>query len=446
MEKYTSIVKEVLDIAKSKGVQADCILDTNSVLSLKSEEQQLAEHKVSTSLVLGVRVIKDNKTGTSYSESWDKESLNHMVNEAIEFSKYTKEEPLEEIELSRNEYLDGTIDKIYQDDNTPLQDKINFALSLESEVKKLDKTIKSTPYNNFSQNEGQRIYGNHLGTFCGQKSRTFSCYTSALIEREGMQSMHYHASIGRKFSDLNLKDVVDVSYFHADKLLGAKPIETGDYDIIFTTDELSDLFACFSGLFSAKAAMNNLNPWKDKVGEQLADSNFSMIDRPTLDRAYYYAPFDDEGYGTKDCSLFTNGKLTSFYHNSVTSKYFKTENTFHASRSPRGTLGVTGTNKVIQTSSSNENDVRKDRYFEVVKMQGLHSGADPISGNFSFGASGYLKEGDQIIEAVSGITISGNFFKLLKEIKDIGNIMHGTTSLDFFAPTIRFGGLRVAGS
>ena len=90
--------------------------------------------------------------------------------------------------------------------------------------------------------------------------------------------------------------------------------------------------------------------------------------------------------------------------------------------------------------------VKKDKYFEVIKMQGLHSGADSISGNFSFGASGYLKEGDEIIQAVSGITVSGNFFSLLKEIKDIGNVTHGTTSLDFFSPIIRFAGLRIAGA
>ena len=217
-------------------------------------------------------------------------------------------------------------------------------------------------------------------------------------------------------------------------------------DIIFTTDELSDLFGCFSGLFSGKAAMFDLNPWKDKIGQSLAVSDFTMIDGPTLDRAYYYAPYDDEGHRTKDCTLFENGKLNSFYHNSVTSKFFETENTFHGSRSPRGTLGVTGTNQMIKTSTTDEQAIRNDLYFEVIKMQGLHSGADSISGNFSFGASGYLKEGDKVITAVSGITISGNFFSLLKDIKQIGNVSHATTSLDFFSPTIRFGGLRIAGS
>ena len=445
MENYKNIVEDVLKIAKDKGVSADCILNTNSLLSLKSEDQELAEHKVSSSLVLGVRVVKNNRVGTSYSESWDKESLGQMVDEAIAFSGYTKEEPLETIDLARNEYLDGTIDKNYQQDGTTLEDKIKFCLSLESEVKKKNESVKSTPYNNFSENESQGLYGNTLGTFCGQKSRSYSCFTSALIEKESQQSMHYHVSVGRTFKDLNLQEVVDESYFHADKLLGAGPIETGHYDVIFTPDELSDLFGCFSGLLSGRSAMNDTNPWKNKINEQLAVSGFTLVDDPKFAEGFSYTPFDDEGQLSQRTTMIEDGKLKTFYHNSVTSKHFKVNNTFHGARSPRGTLGVSGTNKIIIPGNVSEMDVKKDRYFEIVKMQGLHSGADSISGNFSFGASGYLKEGDNIITPVAGITISGNFFDLLKEIQMMGDVSHSDSGRSFFAPTIRFGGLKVAG-
>lgn len=445
MEKYQEIVEDVLKLAKAKGVAADCILDTSSLLSLKAEDQELSEHKVSSSLVLGVRVVKNNRVGTSYSESWDKESLQQMVDEAISFSEYTKEEPLEAIELERREFLDGTTDKIYQEDNSSLDAKIKFTMALESEVKKKDQSVKSAPYNNLSVNERQSVYGNTLGTFCGQKSRSFSCFTSALLEKDGQTSMHYHGNVGRTFQDLDLHNVVDESFVHAEKLLGAGPIETGDYDIIFTPDELSDLFGCFSGLFSGRSAMNDTNPWKDKVGERLAIPEFTLVDDPLYDQAYSYHLFDDEGNLTQKMTLIENGALRTFYHNSVTSKHFKVANTFHGSRSARSTLGVSGTNRIIMPGKTSEESMRKDRYFEVIKMQGLHSGADSVSGNFSFGASGYLKEGDEIIKPVAGITISGNFFDLLKEIKDMGDTHHSDSGQSFFAPTIRFGGLKLAG-
>ncbi|MFT6070992.1 MAG: PmbA protein [Bacteriovoracaceae bacterium] len=445
MEDYRNIVEDVLKIAKDKGVAADCILNTNSLLSLKSEDQELSEHKVSSSLVLGVRVIKDKRVGTSYSESWDKESLHQMVDAAIGFSKYTKEEPLETIDLSRTDFLEGTIDKVYKEDDSSLEEKINFCLSLESEVKKKDSAVKSTPYNNLSRSESENLYGNSLGTFCGQKTRSFSCFTSALIEKNNQQSMHYHVSVGRKLSELSLSEVVEESYLHANKLLGAGPIETGNYDIIFKTDELADLFSCFSGLLSGHSAMNDTNPWKNKVGEVLAMNEFSLLDDPSFEKGFSYTKFDNEGELTGKTTLIENGKLETFYHNSKTSKFFKVPNTFHAARSARGTLGVSGSNQIILPGSTLESDLKKERYFEVVKMQGLFSGADSVSGNFSFGASGYLKEGDDIITPVAGITISGNFFELLKEIKMMGSTTHSNSSRGFFSPAIRFGGLKIAG-
>lgn len=445
MENYRNIVEDVLKIAKAKGVAADCILNTNALLSLKSEDQELSEHKVSSSLVLGVRVIKDQRVGTSYSESWDKESLQQMVDSAIGFSKYTKEEPLETIDLARDSFLEGTTDKVYQEDDSSLDEKIKFCLSLESEVKKKDSSVKSTPYNNLSRSESENLYGNSLGTYCGQKTRSFSCFTSALIEKDSQQSMHYHVSVGRKLSELSLSEVVDESYFHANKLLGAGPIETGSYDVIFKTDELADLFSCFSGLLSGHSAMNDTNPWKNKVGEVLAMSEFSMIDDPSFVDGFSYTNFDNEGELTTKTTLFEKGKLETFYHNSKTSKFFKVPNTFHASRSARGALGVSGSNQIILPGSTLEASLKKDRYFEVVKMQGLFSGSDTVSGNFSFGASGYLKEGDEIITPVAGITISGNFFELLKEIKMIGDTTKANNSRGFFSPLIRFGGLKIAG-
>ncbi len=445
MENYKNIVEDVLNIAKKRGVEADCILDASSQLSLKAENQELSEHKVSSTLTLGVRIIKDNKVGTSYSESWDPKNLNQMVDEAISFSNYTKEEPLESITLERSKEVDGTIDKIYQEDKTSLDEKIKFCLSLESEVKNKNESVKSAPYNNLSENEYQRIYGNHLGTLCNQKSKIFSCYTSALIEKDGQQSMHHHHSVGRNFNELDITSVVDESYNHANQLLGAKPIATGNYNIIFTPDCLSDLIGCFSTLFSGKSAMLDVNPFKAKINQKVAVEEFNFSDNPTLEDAFSYHPFDDEGNTTKNLDLISGGILKSFYHNSVTSEFFKCKNTFNASRSPKSTLGVSGSNQVIKPGNQPETEIKKNEYIEIITMQGLHSGADAISGNFSFGASGYLKEGNQIKKSIAGITISGNYFDLLKKINHIGDKTHSSSDKTFFSPIISFGGLKIAG-
>ncbi|MEC7183654.1 MAG: metallopeptidase TldD-related protein, partial [Bdellovibrionota bacterium] len=66
-------------------------------------------------------------------------------------------------------------------------------------------------------------------------------------------------------------------------------------------------------------------------------------------------------------------------------------------------------------------------------------------GDFSFGASGYLCENGVVIEAVKGITVSGNFYQHLMEIGLIGNEMKSNAYGTFFSPEIRFSNLSVAG-
>lgn len=445
MNDIKSTVDKVLDMARKNGAEADCLFDKSSLLSLKAEDSELSEYKVSGSQVVGIRIVKDNKVGTSYSEALDEDSLKFMVEQAFENARFSKDDPHQNISVTRKEAIDGTTKSIHQTDTTLLEDKIKFTLDLEENIKSKSSHVKSAPYNNLSEVEHTRLYANTNGTLCKQTERTFSCYTSALIEKDSKQSMHYHSSLARNFNDLDMDSVVDESYKHAWGLLEGTPLKTGKYKIIFTTDMLQSFITNFSSLFSAKGAMNGVNPWKDKQEHQVGHPGLTIMDGPTYEKAFSYCPFDDEGTLTNQATLIEKGMLKSFYHNTATADYFGVENTGHASKSPKGTLGVNGTNMIVSIGDAEEKNLKSEEYLEIIAIQGLGSGSDIVSGDFSFGASGYLKRGDEIIQAVKGITVSGNFFKVLNEISGIGNQAHTSSGRTFFAPTIVFEGMNIGG-
>jgi PmbA protein len=56
----------------------------------------------------------------------------------------------------------------------------------------------------------------------------------------------------------------------------------------------------------------------------------------------------------------------------------------------------------------------------ITEMAGLHSGVNPVSGDFSVSADGYLVENGKIVKPVEQITVAGNFFELLKNIETVG--------------------------
>ena len=57
----------------------------------------------------------------------------------------------------------------------------------------------------------------------------------------------------------------------------------------------------------------------------------------------------------------------------------------------------------------------------ITSVAGLHSGMNPLSGDFSLQASGFRFENGQITTPVNLITVAGNLYKMFKEIKEVGS-------------------------
>jgi PmbA protein len=257
--------------------------------------------------------------------------------------------------------------------------------------------------------------------------------------------MHYHSSIGRKLGDLNLEECVTESLFHASELLKATPLKTGNYDIIFAHDIFESVFGCFSNIFSGKAAMEKTNPFAERLGTQVMSKKINITDMPNYKDAFFKSLMDAEGRKHRDLSLVEQGKLKSFYHNSATAKFFGIESTGHAARGAKSALMVKGTTRFIHPADISEGQLLGGEYFEVHSLQGLHSGANAISGDFSFAASGFLVREGKKVQSIKGVTISGNFHKMLLDINLIGDTIHTTTEKSFFSPIFRFENMSVAG-
>ena len=440
-------LQNIIDTAMKAGAeQADIIVDSGESLTVKAEDAKISSYEVSSTNVIGLRVIKNNRIGSSYCETTDEDTINTLVKQALENAEFSKEEALEKIEVARKETLDGTKPFLYDNERANPEDLIELALKLESELKAQDSDLKTPPYNGVGEYINERFYLNHLGTHCTEKSKAYSCYTTALIDTGAKQSMHVQSSVVRKLDQLDYKSCVTESYEHAKGLLDGEAIKTGEYDIVFSPDKLAQFFGVFGAVFSAKAAVNDMNPFKDKLGTVVAKTDLTITDSPLLENGFAYSIFDGEGNLMSDTPLIENGELKSFYHNSYTAKKLGHENNFNATRGPKSTLGVGGTNKVISSVEKDDSSFDKGEYFEIITDQGMHSGSDYISGDFSFAASGYLVRDGKRISPVKGVTVSGNFYEVLKNISNIGQKVESNTSSTFFSPKIRFKGMSVAGN
>jgi len=442
-----SSMEKTLEYANKKVDQAEVMLGRSESFSLSADQGKIDKYQISNARSVGVRVIKGNQVGISYTENIDQKSLEEMVDLAVVNATLMKEDPHQKIITpSGDKKLVNVHEKNYAEDTTDTQKKIELSLSLESTIKAMDKRIKSAPYNGYSEATGESYLLNSEGLLSYERSKSFSCYTSCLMEEGDKNGMHYKGMNARNFDELNASFVAEESYNVAKGLFEAAAIPTGKYDVMFTTDCLQDFLGCFSVVYSGKSTAEGKNPFKDKMNKEVFSSLLSVTDCPQYADASYYHLFDDEGMMMSDLSLIENGVLKNFYHNSATANELKMANNARASRSTKGQLGVGGTTKVISAGNTSEAEILSRPYLEIVSMQGLHSGANAISGDFSFAISGFHHKDGEVIP-FKGITLSGNFYQIMKnQIAEVGNTQHHNTYKSFFSPRIRFDQLSISGS
>jgi PmbA protein len=83
------------------------------------------------------------------------------------------------------------------------------------------------------------------------------------------------------------------------------------------------------------------------------------------------------------------------------------------------------------------------KVFLLREVMGLHM-ADPITGEFSLGGSGYLYENGRFSGPVRGVTIAGSVGDMLKAVSAAGDDLRWYGSVG--APSLLVTGLTVAGS
>ena len=169
--------------------------------------------------------------------------------------------------------------------------------------------------------------------------------------------------------------------------------------------------------------MKGRSLFKDRLGDSVASANVTLIDDPTNTQAYSATDVDGEGLAARRNMLIENGVLKQFVHNSYSARRAGTVSTGNATRG--GFAGTPGVGCLalslvpgVRSQAEIVSDI--DDGLLVQSMQGLHSGVNPISGDFSTGAAGLLITNGEVGAPVREFTIASTLQRMLQDIIEIG--------------------------
>jgi PmbA protein len=147
-----------------------------------------------------------------------------------------------------------------------------------------------------------------------------------------------------------------------------------------------------------------------------------MIDDPLNPNGLESAAFDDEGTPHQICPIVVDGVLKDYFYDIYSAGKDKRETNGHGMKESLGSLPQPSpTNFYIKPGLTSFDELTHShkKVFLVRDVMGLHM-VDPVTGEFSLGASGSLYENGAFSHAVRGVTLAGTFSELLKKVIGVG--------------------------
>lgn len=135
-------------------------------------------------------------------------------------------------------------------------------------------------------------------------------------------------------------------------------VEPGNYRVLISPMIVGNLVGRIADAASAFSLIMGLSFFQDKkVGDKVADENFSLYDKPLDTTLPGFRGFDDEGVRTRNKPLIENGVFKGLIHNSKTAKFFGTESTGNA-----GWISPTPFNLEVR-----KGDLKVEEMYEVLR-------------------------------------------------------------------------------
>ncbi|HOI14939.1 MAG TPA: TldD/PmbA family protein [Geobacteraceae bacterium] len=413
-------------------------------LSLEVKERKIDSFKCSSPVGVSVRILKSQGMGFSYSTSMSDADLERMIDAALVAAENQTPDPWHGFSApSPFPFVGGLFDEGLAAIDE--QEKVRQAMELERLTLAADARVKRVRKASYGESEYEVYIRNSEGVEGGFRGTSVSASVSVVAEEGDDSQMGWDFGFGTHFSDLRVDEIAATAASRALALLGARKIATLRCPVVLDNQVASDILEVLAPSFLAENVLKGKSMLAGRMGKKVFSPCLRIRDNGLLPGGMATAPFDAEGVPQQDTLLVDDGVLGKFLYDGYWARRDGAVSTGNSTRggvkSPPH-LGIS--NFYIENGSIPAADLVRgiDKGVFITDVMGMHT-ANPISGDFSVGASGFYVENGVIAYPVKEIALSGNIIDLFGSVEMIGN------DLRFFgevgSPSLRIAALDVSG-
>ncbi len=411
----SAVVAAALEAARRQGAtQAEASVGMQQGLTATVRLGQVDTIEYHRDRGLAVTVYMGHRKGSASTADLRPEAVVETVTKACSIARYTAEDPcagLADPERLAREFPDLDIDH-------PWHIEPDRAVELARECEaagRADQRISNSEGASLSSHRALRVYGNTLGFLAGFPSTSHSISCSLIAEGDGqMQRDDWH-TVARCADDMESPTAVGRRAAERTVArLGARRLDTRRLPVLFAPEIARGLYGHFLGAIRGASQYRHSSFLLGAAGQQVFPEFMHMSERPHLPRALASAPFDLEGVATRDRELIRAGVLDGYICG-----------TYSARRLGIATTGNAGGihNLLVHAPAVERSfpQLLQQLGTGLLVTELMGQGVNPVTGDYSRGASGFYVEGGAIAFPVHEVTIAGNLRDMYRRIVAVGN-------------------------
>lgn len=438
--------QKLLNYGEKQGCQlVEFYISKSKNLSLELREGILENVAESRGQGIGIRVIKDNRQSLVYATEISDEGIKKAIDDGLIIASYLDEE--KKLSFETDAFFEGILeaDKIKAIKDTELAEKINYLHEMEKagkENRKYSVTIESASYEesiyeNWILNS-QGLSKKETGAYCGS-------YIAMALANKGVQETGDSFCYTTDIKELFNRNIGKEAYSKGSAMIGAIGLKTGTYTVIFNTEATIDFLSLLGVSVNGENIFKEKSLFKDKWNQLLISPLISIIDDGTLKGKMGTNYFDGEGVKTRRTLLIDKGVFKEGLYNLTIAKLSGRSTTGNCVRSYQSLPSIGTSNFYIENGETPKGDLLKEMHNGLIvkDLMGLHM-ADPITGDFSLGATGLIIKNGQAEKGFRGVIVSGNLMDLFSNILKVGDDL--TFKITKGAPSLLVKDVIISGS
>jgi PmbA protein len=413
-----------------------------SALRGEVEGMQFAESRG-----LGVRVIRDGRLGYAWAADPSTDEAEETVRRARDNAVLA--EPDEDNVLPEPAPI-TPMSEIYREESASVSadDKVRMALDLERYTVSRDPRVTKVDLAQVGDATSRVAIASTTGLDVAfARTDAYAVVVTLAVEVDETQTGFSYA-ITRGLDTLSWEPVADEAVDRAISMLGATKPPTAKVPVVLDPFAASSFLGVLASALNAENVLKGRSLFAEMVGQAVGSSAFTLVDDGRRLDGPGACPFDGEGVPSGRTELFTAGTLNGFLHDTYTAHRTgdSQRSTGNGKRGGyRSAPGVGTSNFFVDAGEvSFEELISKGEGGVVIRdVSGVHSGANPISGEFSVGATGLRITGGATGEPLREMTIASTIPEMLKAVAGVGNDLRFFSSVG--TPSILIGEMTLAG-